>query len=295
MLRCTVLAAACLVVSLLAAGCQELNPPHVMVVMMENQGYDQVIGNPAMPFTNSLATQYGVASQSYACSHGSLANYIEITSGACPTSAASDPPPSSQTYPYQTIADQLSAVGDTAQAYAENLPADPSTTSGLYDVGHNPWAYYPDTHMPMADASGMMATLNSASAPDFVWYTPNIVDDGHTGQPTDTEATELAGAESFLSSFIPEVQSTSWYQDGGQIIIEWDEALDGDSSGINGGSGGHVPTIVVSKFLAATPTTYLGSVSTAGILHSIEHIYGVSYLGDANVAANGNIDPLLYW
>ncbi len=289
------LAAACLVVSLLAAGCKELNPPRVMVVMMENQGYNQVIGNAALPFTNSLATQYGLASQSYACSHGSLADYIDLTSGSCPASAASDPLPSSQTYPYQTIADQLAVVGDTAQAYVENLPADPGTSSGLYDVAHNPWAYYPDTHMPVADASTMMAALNGADPPDFVWYTPNITDDGHTGEPADTEANELAGAESFLSSFIPSVQATPWYQNGGQIIIEWDEALDSDSSGINGGSGGHVPTIVVSKFLAASPTTYLGSVSTGGILHSIEHVYGVPYLGDANVAANGNIDPLLYW
>ena len=36
-------------------------------------------------------------------------------------------------------------------------------------------------------------------------------------------------------------------------MIEWDEALDSDTSGLNGGSGGQVPTIVVSAALKAAP------------------------------------------
>ena len=35
---------------------------------------------------------------------------------------------------------------------------------------------------------------------------------------------------------------------------------------------------------------YSGSVSTAGILASIEHLYQVPYLGEASVGANGNIN-----
>src|ERR1019366_2239596 len=101
--------------------------------------------------------------------------------------------------------------------------------------------------------------------------------------------------ENFLSSFIPSVQATSWYKSGGQIIIEWDEALTSDASGINGGNGGHVPTIVVSKYLAANPVQYSGNVATAGILRSIEHLYLVPYLGGASDTANGNINPLLSW
>ena len=128
-----------------------------------------------------------------------------------------------------------------------------------------------------------------------MWYTPNLTDDGHTGVPTDTPANELKGTESFLSSFIPSVQATSWYKDGGQIIIEWDEALGSDTSGVNGGDGGHVPTIVVSQNLANNPVQYSGPVSTAGILHSIEMLYQVPYLGEASITANGNINPLLSW
>jgi hypothetical protein len=275
--------------------CQMVVPPKIMVVMMENESNSNIIGNPALPYVTSLATDYGSATQSYALTHPSLPNYLEIVSGSN-ESVTDDDPPSSHSFPtIPTLADQLVAAGDSLGAYAENLPADPTNDSGLYAVRHNPWEYFPSTPIKVQDASALIPDLNSASAPDFVWYTPNLTNDGHTGVPVDTQANELADTESFLSSFIPSVQATSWYQAGGQIIIEWDEGLDSDTSGVNGGDGGHVPTIVVSKYLAAFPNQYAGDVATAGILHSIEHIYQLPYLGAASVAANGNIDPLLSW
>jgi phosphatidylinositol-3-phosphatase len=276
--------------------CHLIVPPKIMVVMMENQGYSQVIGQSADdPYTNQLAQQYGLAIQSYALAHTSLGTYLEIVSGST-EGVTDDNPPSSHSFPsVPTIADQLVAGGYSVAAYAENLPADPTNDSGLYAVRHNPWEYFPSAPITVKDSSALIPDLNGPSPPDFVSYTPNLTDDGHTGVPVDTEANQLAGADAFLSSFIPSVQATSWYRSGGQIIIEWDEALNGDTSGINGGDGGHVPTIVVSKYLAATPQQYTGSVSTAGILRSIEHLYSVPYLGDATDAANGNINLLLNW
>jgi len=285
-------AAVGLLVPLVAASCKLVNPPRIMVLMMENQGLDQIVGNSAMPYTNSLATDYGLATESYACTHSSLPNYIDVVSGECPSSALDDGPPSEHTYDYTTVADQLLAAGDTVKAYAEDLPADPGNDSGNYVVHHVPWEYFPNTPVTVEDASSLMGDLNSATPPDFVFYTPNVLDDGD-GEATEAES--LAGEESFLSTFIPQVQSTAWYQGGGQIIIEWDEALTSDSSGINGGSGGHIPTIVVSKYMAARPQQYTGQVDTAGILNSIEHIYQLPLLGGANDPANGNIDPLLEW
>jgi phosphatidylinositol-3-phosphatase len=275
--------------------CQMVVPPKIMVVMMENESNSNIIGNPALPYVTNLAADYGSATQSYALAHPSLPNYLELVSGSN-ESVTDDNPPSAHSFPtIPTLADQLVAAGYSLGAYAENLPADPTNDSGLYAVRHNPWEYFPSTPIKVQDGSALIPDLNSATAPDFVWYTPNLTNDGHTGVPVDTQANELADTENFLSSFIPSVQATSWYKAGGQIIIEWDEGIDSDTSGINGGDGGHVPTIVVSKYLAAFPKQSSGDVATAGILHSIEHIYQLPYLGDASVAANGNIDSLLSW
>jgi hypothetical protein len=40
---------------------------------------------------------------------------------------------------------------------------------------------------------------------------------------------------------------------------------------------------------------YSGSVSTAGILGSIEHIYQVPLLGEASSTGSGNINAMLNW
>ena len=277
------------------SACHLLLPPKIMVVMMENQSASQIIGNPALPYVTSLANSYGSATESFAFSHPSLSNYLNIVSGSN-ESVADNGPPSSHSFPtVPTLADQLVTGGYSIGAYAENLPADPTNDSGNYVVRHNPWEYFPSAPVTVKDGSALIPDLNGSSPPDFVWYTPNLIDDGHTGVPTDTEANELAGTESFLSSFIPAVQATSWYKSGGQIIIEWDEGLTTDTSGFNGSNGGHVPTIVVSKYLQASPHHYSGNVSTSGILRSIEHLYQVPYLGSASDPGNGDLNALLSW
>jgi len=59
-------------------------PPlsHVFVIMMENHGYSQIIGNPDLPMTNALASESNTASNYFAIAHPSLTNYLEIVGGS---------------------------------------------------------------------------------------------------------------------------------------------------------------------------------------------------------------------
>jgi acid phosphatase len=261
-----------------------------MVVMMENKNYDEVIGQAAtQPYTNALASTYGLATQSYAFNHPSLPNYLDLVSGSNQgvkdDLSPSCPDPSHCFPSVSTLADQLAAASVSEKAYAEGLPADPTNDSGGYAVRHFPWEYFPNTKMPIADASTLLTDLNAAAPPDFVWYTPNLTNDEHDGTVQEGDA--------FLSTLIPQIQATPWYKVGGQIIIEWDEAEDTDTSGVNGTFGGHVPTIVVSDALQAAPQQDATPVNTAGILASIEDRFGVSHLSAAADPANGNIGTLL--
>jgi hypothetical protein len=45
---------------------------HVFLVVEENHSYSQVIGNSSMPYLNSLAAKYGLATQYYADVHPSI-------------------------------------------------------------------------------------------------------------------------------------------------------------------------------------------------------------------------------
>jgi len=55
---------------------------HVFVVMMENHGYSQVIGNPYCPYINDLATLANIGTNYFAIAHPSLTNYLEVAGGS---------------------------------------------------------------------------------------------------------------------------------------------------------------------------------------------------------------------
>ena len=57
---------------------------HVFLIMMENHGYQQVIGNPNEPYLNSLIStgKVNFATNYFAVGHPSLTNYLEIVGGS---------------------------------------------------------------------------------------------------------------------------------------------------------------------------------------------------------------------
>src|SRR6202035_1704229 len=93
---------------------------HVVVIVMENAEYGEVIGNPAAPYVNALARRYGLATQSYAITHPSLPNYLALTGGStqgitsdctgCHVSAVN-------------IVDQLERAGISWGAFLEDVPS----------------------------------------------------------------------------------------------------------------------------------------------------------------------------
>jgi phosphatidylinositol-3-phosphatase len=55
---------------------------HVFVIMMENHGYSQIIGNPNAPFTNQYANSVNSGRNYFAVAHPSSTNYLEIVGGS---------------------------------------------------------------------------------------------------------------------------------------------------------------------------------------------------------------------
>jgi len=55
---------------------------HVFVIMMENQVYSHIIGNPDAPFINGYAATANLATNYLAVGHPSLTNYLEVVGGS---------------------------------------------------------------------------------------------------------------------------------------------------------------------------------------------------------------------
>lgn len=55
---------------------------HVFVIMMENHGYGQIVGNPNAPFINQYSKSANAATNYFAIAHPSLTNYLEVVGGS---------------------------------------------------------------------------------------------------------------------------------------------------------------------------------------------------------------------
>ena len=267
-----------------------------MVLVMENQSYNQIIGNSSAPYINLLADRYLRATNSYARGHYSLPNYLEMISGQAyeASGTANDCTPSSCGPVTGTnVTDQLAAAGIRWMAFMGAMPSDCDTSdaggSGGYGVRHDPFVYFPQGRKNPGCGndvpSGRLLTmLKSPTPPDFVFYTPSICADGGGDAPCST----IAHGDHFLARQLPAIMATPWYRDRGTIILTWDEGTDSDTSGAIGDTGGHVLTIVISSRTKGAPQDRQ-YVDTAGILRTIDQAYGVSYLGDAARPESGTL------
>src|SRR5262245_51707648 len=161
-----------------AASAQVPDFGHVFIIVLENQEYQDVIGNPAAPYFNTLATQYGLATNAYGVTHPSLPNYMALTGGdtvfttnciGCVTPAAN-------------IADLIEASGRRWTAYMEDMPATcASTDSGLYVARHNPFVHYTNIvssaarcNASVVPFSRFSSDLSSGSIAEYAFITPNV-------------------------------------------------------------------------------------------------------------------------
>lgn len=267
-------------------------PPHIMTIMMENTDYSQFAGSAAMPYLSELSHQYANFTSAYGWVYPSLPNYLELLGGSDDGIAGRDCDITDQDcsgFTNPTLVTQLEQAGIPWDAYYQGDASgcDQSDGGGNYPYWHNAFRYFADFAQQCSHISGfsdLLSNLSSPSAAPFQWVVPDLVNSGG-------DSGTMTSGDSWLNGELPKIMDTTWYRQGGQIVILYDTGYE-DGGGVNGSSGGQIPMVVVSAH-----TRGMGNVSapvnTAGVLRSIEQAYGVSYLGDAADAGNGSLGPAL--
>lgn len=209
---------------------------HVFIVMEENHSYASVIGNKAMPYLNSLASKYGVATQYYANTHPSIGNYFMITAGQVITNKDSF----CGTLTQDNIVRHLLTAGKTWKSYAENLPYAGYTGCAKYPYAkkHNPLAFYSDVansseKYNLVPFTKFASDLANRNLPQYSFIVPNLLHDGHDGS--------LPAADAWLKANIAPLIASSTFQKDGILVIVFDESVDSDKQH----GGGHVACVVV--------------------------------------------------
>jgi len=250
------------------------NFQHVFIIMMENTGFDTLIGNPNAPFINAAAANFGLASNYFGVTHPSQPNYIAATSGS--TNGVADD--NDTTINVANIVDQLEANGKTWKAYMQSYSLcttkfDHACGIQLYERKHNPFISYQDVQSNPARVANIVdlrqfaTDLASGNVADYTWISPDQCHDMHgrggtniPNDPCDFSQVQalIAAGDSFLLNTVNAIMNSSAWTGNSVIFITWDESdftgsgfqMFGDDNGccnsVAGQGGGHVVMITVS-------------------------------------------------
>jgi phosphatidylinositol-3-phosphatase len=261
-------------------------PPHIAVILMENEEYGQIVGSRSTPYINALARKYALATQMYAIRHPSLPNYLALTGGS---TFAVDSDCTGCTVSATSIVDQLAHARVSWKAYMEDMPQPCFTGAGSGDYAkkHDPFVYYtrvtgnPARCRQVVPLSQLYRDERAHALPSFIWITPNLCHDMHDCDP--------ATGDRFLARLVPPLLRS--LGDRGLLILTWDEGSSNDGC-CRLASGGHIATILAGR-AARAGARLRTPVDHYSVLQTIEDLLGLPRLRGAACACTPSLAPLL--
>ncbi|MER5542111.1 alkaline phosphatase family protein [Streptomyces sp. NPDC002589] len=242
-------------------------PDHVVVVVMENHAYSQVIGSSKAPYVNSLVSGGASLTQSYAETHPSQPNYYALFSGS--TQGVTDDScvdPGFSSAP--NLASEVIDAGRTWASYNESLPSDGATdcSSGDYAQKHNPWFGFGNVPTSSAKTFDEFPT-DYSTLPQVSFVTPNLCSDMHD--------CSVSTGDTWLKDNLGGY--ASWAKTHNSLLVV---TFDED----NRLSGNRIPTVLYGQPVAAgssSSTTY----NHYDLLRTLEDSQGLtSHAGNADSA-----------
>ncbi len=288
------------------------NYQHVFVIMMENTGFDSLIGNPNAPFTNEAASQFGLATNYFGVTHPSQPNYIAATAGITGNDSDND-----ETLAIPNIVDQVEGSGRTWKAYMQSYSLCNGVATAhacgnqLYERKHNPFITFADVQSNPArvanivDFSQFSSDLASGNVANYVWVSPDQCHDMHgRGAPASDPCNFgdvqglISTGDSFLQSTVNTITSSqTWQNSNSAIFIMWDEA-DFTGSGFMGFGddrgccdspagmgGGHVVSLVIASSNDNTRRSG-AAFNHYSLLSTVQHAWNLGCLGFTCDTAN---------
>ncbi len=281
----------------------------VWVVMMENHnwtgndagasfGDPDIKDNPLAPYINSTLVNTSAHAEQYynpPGNHPSQPNYLWLEAGTNFGVLADTQPGQPQLFTKEHLVTLLQDAGITWRGYAE-----PDFGSPVFDTCPLDFSFLDINHLAPPFFNDINDGLNPESseciqhvvpyyqlATDLADHTtaqynlviPDLCHDGHEGvSPCDANepADNTLRSDTWLKENVPLILESDAYQQGGALIITWDEAEDTDQF-----ADGPIPFFLLSPFAkGGGKTAYSNSIhyDHSSLLKTIQEIFGVTPL-----------------
>jgi phosphatidylinositol-3-phosphatase len=294
----------------------------IIVIAMENHNFtqpdptsppQQILGNPAAPYINSLVTpgNPNAAQTSFATSyhnagvgvHPSEPNYVWAEAGTdFGVHTDADPAPAkNNVFNGVHLTGQLNAAGISWKNYQEDVqlsvapttsasgtngPVNPfnGTTQFNYAVKHNPMAFFPNSALRnVFPLSQFFQDLGNNAIGKYNWITPDQFNDSHSaltggftyqGTLFTGDQASIAQGDNFLSMIVPQIMASDAYEDNGVIIIWWDESEGGDDPTRT------IPEIVISHLAKGNAFASTAELNHSSDLKTMEEVFGLPFVNN---------------
>jgi hypothetical protein len=246
-------------------------PARVVIVMLENRSYADLIGSPNAPYINSLAAQGAVMTNSFGIGHPSQPNYfylwagsnLGITNNACPVTFNNVP----------NLAANLINAGYSVASYSEDLPS-PGSSVCFVDTAEGTTYVRVINVFPSFDniPLGVNRPFTEFPAdfsrlPRVSIVIPHLFNDMHS----DSVQRGDTWLQKNMSAY------AQWAMTHRSLLIlHWDEDEDE-------GEDNHIPLVFFGPMVQ--PGVYASFNNHVHLLRTLEDMFGLSYAGEsANVA-----------
>ncbi len=240
------------------------HPAHIVVVVLENHAYSEVVGSASAPYISGLAAHGASFARSFAVAHPSEPNYLALFSGSTQGLTDDSCP---HRFPGANLGQELMGARRSFVGYSEGMPADgyPGCASGLYARKHNPWVNF--ASVPASSNLTLRHFPTDYSMlPTVSFVIPNLCDDMHNC-PVSTGDTWL---RSHLDGY------ARWAQTHASLLVlTWDED---DNSHSN-----QIPTVIVGAHVKTGTVTE--RITHYSVLRTIEDMYDLPHAGASATAA----------
>jgi hypothetical protein len=264
-------------------------PDHIVVVIEENHGYDQIVGAPSAPYINELMSESAVFTDAHGVTHPSQPNYLALFSGSTQGIPADQCLFDLTPYSTPNLGAALIAKGYTFKGFAQSMPAPgflecdyliSQLTGGVvYGRKHCPWVNWQgnkSNNFPDSLSQPMTAFPKDFNQlPTVTFVVPDMDHDMHNiGKPGDPAA--ISRGDQWLKENIGAY--VEWAKTHNSLLIfTFDEDQFTPRNRIlTMFAGGNI-----------NPGKYAEKINHYNVLHTIEKMYGLPFsnTGDSSTIA----------